>query len=121
MKSYKLTFGTINIISGNLAEVIADEGIEMNETLVNEFHDFLLQNLVAPFSLLINRKNSYSYTFQAQRLIGKLKEIKAIAVVIGTSGALMSTETLINLNKDSDWNIYVFQQREKALEWIDKQ
>ena len=121
MKSYKLAFGTIIVINNNLAEVIVDEGVEMTEALVNEYHNFLLQNLVAPFLLLINRKYSYSYTFKAQRLIGKLKEIKAIAVVIGTSGALMSTETLINLNKDSDWNIYVFQKREKALEWLDSQ
>ncbi|WP_299552827.1 hypothetical protein [Seonamhaeicola sp.] len=121
MKSYKLTFGTIIIISDNLAEVITDEGIEMNETLVNEFHEFLLQNLAAPFSILINRKYSYSYTFKAQRLIGKLKEIKAIAVVIATSGALMSTETMINLNNDSDWNIYIFQERDKALGWIANQ
>ncbi|TYA66022.1 hypothetical protein [Seonamhaeicola marinus] len=121
MKSYKLTFGSIIKLENNLAEVIVDEGIEMDENSVQEFHDFLLQNLTVPFSLLINRKNSYSYTFKAQRLIGKLEEIKAIAVVIATSGALMSTETLINLNKDSDWNIYVFQKRDKALEWLAQQ
>mgnify|MGYP000339053195 CR=1 FL=1 len=82
-----------------MAEVIVDEGIEINEALVNEFHDFLLQKLAAPFSLLINRKNSYSYTFKAQMAIGKLDEIKAMAVVADTSGGYMSTETLININK----------------------
>ncbi|WP_406684525.1 hypothetical protein N1F78_02035 [Seonamhaeicola sp. MEBiC1930] len=120
MKSYKLTFGEIIILNESLAEVIVNEGVEMDEALVIEFHDFLLENLTAPFSLLINRKNSYSYTFGAQRLIGRLEEIKAVAVIIATSGALMSTETLINVNKDRNWNIYVFQKREKALEWIAK-
>lgn len=121
MKSYRLTFGTITIVDNGLAEVIVDEGVELNEENVIEFHDFLLEIFDAPFSLLINRKHSYSYTFQAQRLIGKLDEIKAIAVLIASSGALMSTETIINLNKDSDWNIYVFQERDKALEWIERQ
>ncbi|WP_248723695.1 hypothetical protein [Seonamhaeicola sp. ML3] len=121
MKSYKLTFGTITILNDSLAEVVVDEGVEMNEADVSEFHDFLLEGLKAPFSLLINRKHSYSYTFQAQRLIGKLEEIKAIAVLIASSGALMSTETIINLNTDSNWNIYVFQEREKALDWISEQ
>lgn len=121
MKSYKLTFGSITLLENNLAEVIVNEGVEMNEHSVQEFHDFLLENLAAPFSLLINRKHSYSYTFNAQRIIGRLEEIKAVAVVIASSGALMSTETLINLNKDRDWNIYIFQKREKALEWLAKQ
>lgn len=121
MKSYKLTFGTIIIINQDLAEVIVDEGVEINEASVDEYHNFLLENLVAPFSLLINRKNSYTYTFKAQRTIGRLKEIKAIAVLISTSGALMSTEMVIKLSAESDWNIYVFQERTKALKWLSTQ
>ncbi len=120
MKNHNITFGNIIKLNNNLAEIIVNEGVEMCEFKVKELHDYLLQNLSAPFSLLINKKNPYSYTFKAQKLIGKLKEIKTIAVVIGTGGALMSTETLINLNKDVDWNIYVFQERTKALEWIQK-
>ena len=120
MKSYKLSFGNISIVKKDLAEVVVDDGVEMNVAKVKEYHEFLEQKLKAPFSLLINKKNSYSYTFQAQKIIGNIKGVKAMAVVVGTNGGLMSTETLINLNKDSNWNINLFQNRDKALEWLNK-
>ncbi|GAA3610144.1 hypothetical protein Q4Q39_16715 [Flavivirga amylovorans] len=118
MKSYELSFGTIFIIRNNLAEVIAKEAILMDEIKVVELHDFLLDNLEPPFSLLVNKKHSYSYTFQAQRKIAHLKGLHALAIVIGTSGALMSTETLLNVNGNIYKNIQVFQDREKALVWL---
>jgi hypothetical protein len=121
MKSYKLSFGTIIITKENLAEVIINDGVVMDELMVDTYHDFLLSNLKHPFSLLINKKHSYSYTFNAQKTIVNLKEINAMAVLYHNSGGLMSTETLINLNKNNNWNIQLFQSRDKALNWLEKQ
>ncbi|TXE07118.1 hypothetical protein FUA26_12905 [Seonamhaeicola algicola] len=119
MKEHKLSFGTILILKPNLAEVIIDEGIVMNEVMVDLYHDFLLSHLEAPFSLIINKKNSYTYTFEAQKIIASLPQIHSMAVLVGSSGALMSTETLIKINEASDWNIKLFRTRPEALEWIE--
>jgi hypothetical protein len=121
MKSYKLSFGTIVLLSNKIAEVIVDEGVVMDEIMVDEYHDFLLNNLDAPFSLLINKKNSYTYTFGAQKVIANLNEIKAMGVVTKTSGAVMSTETLMNVNDNVFKNIQMFNKREEALEWLETQ
>lgn len=121
MKICNLSFGKIVILNKNLAEVIVDEGIVMDETMVNEYHDFLLNTLEAPFFLIINKKHSYSYTFPAQKKIANLKEIKAMAVIVHTSGGLMSTETLVNVNGNYKWNIRLFQEREQALTWLGKE
>ncbi|MEN3322757.1 hypothetical protein VP395_03395 [Mariniflexile soesokkakense] len=118
MKTYKLSFGTISIIESNIAEVIVNDGVEMDEVMVDEYHDFLLNYLEVPFSLLINKLNSYSYNFKAQKMIVNLKEINAMAVVVGTSGGLMSTETLIKMNENNNWNILLFHKREEALSWL---
>ncbi|WP_372755563.1 hypothetical protein [Mariniflexile sp.] len=118
MKTYKLSFGEIIVIKENLAEVIVNEGVEMNEVLIDEYHDFLLTYLKPPIFLLINKKNSYSYNFQAQRTIINLKEIEAMAVVVSSTAGLMSTETLININKSSNWNIQLFRDRVEALNWL---
>ena len=118
MKSYRLSFATISIIKNNLAEVIIDEGVIMNEVMVDIYHDFLLTNLKAPFLLLVNKKNSYSYTFEAQKIIANLKEITHMAIVVTTKGAIMSTETLIRINERKDWNIRLFNEREAALFWL---
>ena len=118
MKVCKLSFGEIVILNKNLAEVIVDEGVVLNEVMVDEYHDFLLDNLESPFSLIINKMHSYSYTFPAQKKIANLKEIKAMAVVVHTSGGLMSTETLVNVNGNYKWNIKLFQERESAILWL---
>ncbi|MFB9055747.1 hypothetical protein ACFFU9_03240 [Mariniflexile ostreae] len=121
MKSYSLSFGTITIINKKLAEVIINDGVIIDEIMVDEYHDFLLSALQPPFSLIINKKHSYCLNFNAQRTILSLKEIKDIAVVIGSVGALMSTETLININSDKNWNIDLFHSRDEALDWLAKQ
>ena len=61
MKVYKLSFGSVIILAPNLAEVIINEGVIIDELNVDEYHDFLLTNLDAPFSLLVNKKHSYTY------------------------------------------------------------
>jgi hypothetical protein len=118
MKSFRLSFATITILDKNLAEIIIDEGVIVDEVMVDEYHDFLLTNLTAPFSIIINKKNGYSYTFEAQKVIWNLKEIHLIAAIVTTSGAVMATETLIKLNEHNNWNIEMFKNRESALEWI---
>lgn len=120
MKSYRLSFSEVIILKENLIEIIVDEGVVVNEVMVDEFHDFLLTNLKAPFRILISTKNSYSYTFRAQILIASLKEIEAIGVSIGNSGALMSFETMNFLNKNNRCNIQfqLFMTHIEALAWL---
>lgn len=120
MKICNLSFGKIVVLNKNLAEVIVDEGILFDEVMVDEYHDFLLTNLSVPFSLLINKKHSYSYTFGAQKKIVHLDEIKSMAVVVHTSGGVMSTETLINVNGNVFRNIKLFQERDQALAWLEE-
>jgi len=118
-KVYRLSFGTIITINDHLAEVIIDEGVELDEHLVDAYHDFLLSHLKAPFSLLINKKHCYSYTFEAQKVIGSLDEIDNMAVLVGTLGSTLATKTIISL-KGQD-NIEIFTTREEALDWLNNQ
>ena len=118
MKVYELPFGRINIIEKKLAEVIINDGVEMNVDMVEVYHQFLLQHLEAPFSLLVNKINSYSYTFDAQLKIAGLKEIDYMAVVIYKFSTEMATKILIDINRGNDWNINLFKNREEDLEWL---
>ena len=61
MDSYELSFGKIIILRNDLAEVIVNEGVEVDFGMVEEFHHFLLSNFTHSFSLLINKVNSYSF------------------------------------------------------------
>ena len=120
MKNYKMSFGTIIKLNNNLAEIVVDDGIEMNLTQVKEYHNFLLNNLKAPFYLLVNRKYSYTYTFEAQKAIVNFDKIKKLAVLLSTQGGLMSSETLLSLNENLNWEISWFNKREDALAWLNE-
>tara|TARA_R110002049_G_scaffold3795_5_gene27623 strand:- start:97979 stop:98344 length:366 start_codon:yes stop_codon:yes gene_type:complete len=121
MKSYKLSFGTIIIIEEHLAEVIINDDVVIDGVMVDEYHDFLLTALKSPFSLLINKKHSYTYTFYAQKTFLNLKAAKAMAVLVYNKAGVMSIETLINLNATNNWNIQLFQSRDEAFNWLERQ
>lgn len=121
MKILKLRFGEILVLNKNLAEVIINEGIVMDMDMVNEYHSFLLENFEAPFSLLVNKKYAYTYTFEAQREIANLPEIKSMAVVTHRYLTHMATDFLININSDNNWKIKLYRLREEALDWLEKE
>ncbi|WP_179339877.1 hypothetical protein [Winogradskyella ludwigii] len=122
MKTHQLSFAKIIIIKDNLAEVIVDDGVLIDLKKVGEYHEFLLTHLRAPFSLLVNKKHSYTYTFKAQTEIASLNQIKAMAVVVEGFNAKKSTDFLISMNNMSRvWNIQTFMLREEALVWLEKQ
>ncbi|WP_040278690.1 hypothetical protein [Psychroserpens damuponensis] len=118
MKVFILPYGKINILQDNIAEIIINQGIVMDTKMVNHYHDFLLENLKSPFSLLVNKEHSYSYKFDAQLQIANLKEVKSMAVVIYNLSAEMGTQILIDINKGNNWNIKLFKERQEALDWL---
>jgi hypothetical protein len=115
---HELGFGKIILLDENIAEVIIDKGIEMDMEMVNEYHSFMVSHLRAPFSLLINKINPYSYTFAAQRKLATLPHIKAMAVVTYNPVAEKTTRGLIRIPRDREWHIKLFKNRERALQWL---
>jgi hypothetical protein len=118
MHTYTLPFGDITILQENLAEVVIYDGIIMDEGIVDDYHNFLLLKLKSPFSLLINKKFAYSYTFDAQLKIGSLSQIDKMAVIVYSNFTEMATKSLISLNVNKNWNIKIFQDRDLALTWL---
>ena len=118
MNLYELPFAKIIILHDNIAEVIINEAIVMDLHMVNEYHKFLLTHLQAPFSLLINKVNSYTYDFSAQTNLANLEEINAMAIVAYNRITKMTTETLASYPRKKQWNLKVFSNRDEALEWL---
>jgi hypothetical protein len=118
MDLHELPFAKIIILRDDIAEVMINDGVEMDVNMVDQYHDFLLTHLRAPFSLLINKVNSYTYDFQAQEKLATLKEIKAMAVVAYNRVTRIATETLASFPRDVKWNLKIFSNREDALEWL---
>ncbi len=118
MNDHKLDFGRIIILQPDIAEVIINEGIEMNEAMVDNYHSFLIEHLVAPFSILVNKLNAYTYTFDAQLKIATIPQIYSMAVVTYTHISEVATVSLNSIPRDKPWNLRTFSSREHALAWL---
>jgi len=119
MQVHELPFTKIILLSDSIAEVIINEGVELDEAMVEQYHEFLLKHLSAPFSLLINKINSYSYSFAAQLNLATLKEIKAMAVVTYSNAAELATSNLATaVPRQVEWNLRMFSNRDNALNWL---
>jgi len=118
MDLYELPFAKIIILHDDIAEVMVNDGIKMDAEMVQQYHDFLLSHLQAPFSLLINKVNAYTYDFQAQEKLATLKEINAMAVVAYNRVTKITTENLASFPRDVKWNLKIFSNRDEALVWL---
>ena len=121
MDLHELPFAKIIILREDIAEVLINEGVEMDIKAVNHFHDFLLSHMRHPFSLLINKINHYSYDFAAQSKLGALKESSAIAVVAYSRITEISTESVASFPRDVKWNMKIFSNRDEALSWLESE
>lgn len=118
MNDHKLDFGRIIILQPDIAEVIINEGIEMDESMVDDYHDCLIKHLAAPFSLLVNKINSYTYTFDAQLKLATIPQIHSMAVVTYSHISKVATESLNNIPRHRPWNLCTFSSREQAITWL---
>lgn len=113
-----MDFAEITLLREDIAEVIINEGVEMDMNMVEQYHDYLLSHLRAPFSLLVNKLNAYTYNFEAQQKLATLKEINAMAVVAYNRVTLISTEILSSYPREEKWNLKIFADRGDALAWL---
>ena len=121
MKTYKLSFGEITLLQEDIAEVIVNDRVEFNLEMVAEYHEFLINKMKCPFSLLINKLNSYTYTFEAQQHLATLTDINAMAVVSYSNITELTTKSLIQVPREINWKIKIFNEREVALQWLQDQ
>ena len=118
MDLHELPFAKIIILQDDLAEVLIDDGVVMDAEIVEQYHEFLLSHLQAPFALLINKVNAYSYDFAAQEKLATLEQINAMAVVAYNRITEISTESLASIPRDAKWNLEIFADRDAALRWL---
>ncbi|HEY9051733.1 MAG TPA: hypothetical protein VIQ03_09330 [Gammaproteobacteria bacterium] len=118
MTHHSLGFGQIIILQPDIAEVIINDGIEMDESMVDDYHHFLIEHLVAPFSILVNKIHAYTYTFEAQLKLCTIPQIHSMAVVTYSHISEVATDSLNSIPRTTPWNLRKFPQREQALGWL---
>ena len=121
MKFQDLGFCQAIKLDDDLAEFVVNEGVELDLPMVGTYHDWIVNNMSIPCLVLVNKVNSYTYTFDAQIKIGTLPEIKAIAFIVYSRVSKIATEALSDLPRDRVWNFRIFNNRENAIDWLKSQ
>lgn len=118
LQDQDLAIGRVIRLEDDLAEVIPREDLLITKAMVEEYMAFLDANFSIPYRVMVNRKHSYTYEFDAQELVNDMANVKATAVVIYNKAAQLATESMAMFPRDSEWNMQTFSDREEALAWI---
>jgi len=117
MHKHRLSFADINIISDSISEVIIDEGIEVSIEMIEEHDNFLTCIFKGDYGVLINKINDYSYSAEAQFIMGSSENIIAIAAVNYNEQGRKSSKAISNKRIIDQLNIRTFAGLE--LGWQD--
>ena len=121
MEALKLSFCKITKLSNKIAEVVVNDGIEVNGDMLDEMEAWMTDNMPSDCGFLVNKKNSYTYTFEAQMRLGTISQIKARAVLIYNKVTEISTISLTRLPQNKTMNLKIFEDRDEAIEWLETQ
>jgi len=114
----RLRFCELIPLSDTITEVIADRNIEIDIDDVNTYHDWLSRHHDGDIAVLVNKKNHYSYTFDAQREINNLEEMKAIAYVIYDHATELALRGLLKIKSRRKIPYYISYDYDEALNWL---
>lgn len=121
MEITELSFAKIIKLDADMAEVIVNDGIEYDMDMLEEYHAWICNNMQTPSCILVNKVNDYTYTFEVQRKLAAIPEIRAIAHLVYSRASKLATQAMIDLPKVAPWNTNIFHDRESALQWLQEQ
>ncbi|GEM_PF-1163487 len=118
----QVSFGRIIDLGEGLYEIITWPNIEITAGHIEEIMDFLsTHSSVKQPGILINRKNSYYYSFSAMQKFGTLNWIKAIAVLAENRKSYIRSKTVVesftSITPQED-KLRIFRKRDEALKWL---
>jgi len=114
MKKQQLHFCEIMLRDDGFLEIVADEGIEVNDDMIQEIENAFKTLVDSPTGLLVNRIHQYSLTHNAMRAISQLNIVKAIAILVHSDLSLQVAQfQKIYLN-----NMAVFATEREAIKWL---
>lgn len=122
---HQLSFATITLLNGSIAEVVVNKDVEITLEMVEEYEAFLADKFNEPFGLLINKVHPYNFSFEAKLIIGSHEKLKAIAVVHYTKGSELITQDVAGKRVIDGWNLKSFSGLElgwqQANDWLNEE
>jgi len=117
MRRQRLEFCEVILRDDGILEVVADEGVEVDENMVRELEKVFSSLVDSPTGLLVNRMYQYSLTHKAMVAIAKLKVVKAIAILVYYE----LSRTVAESQRIYEFNMEVFTSEDAAIQWLKDQ
>jgi len=108
MRKHRISFADINIISDCIAEIIIDEEVEVSLEMVEEHDNFLACIFKGKYGVLVNKINNYTYSPEAQFIMGSIENIVAIAVVNYNEQGKQTSKALADKRMIDQLNVRTF-------------
>lgn len=112
-------FGKVKMLNANLVEVFINEGIEVDLDMMLECEEMLDELMPGHYGVLLNEKNAHTYAEEAKAYFSEMRRMDAMAVVMTTRFTDIADKYLQSFHEDANWNLKVFYDRGKALEWLE--
>lgn len=94
VKEYRLDFCTIYHRDDGITIIEINDGVNLDGNMAKELTDLKIRVLGdRPLALLSNRKNSYSFTFEALFTLANLPNLIGLAIVIYNPQSRLLVET----------------------------
>ncbi len=119
------SFGQINLLTTNIAEVIINDKIEVTLEIVDEYDALMAKHFAINYAILVNRINSYSFSYEALLCVASAQNLKALALINYRAENAQQTQNLKTIRHMDNLNIKEFSGldlgRENAIKWLNEQ
>ncbi|MBI1195749.1 MAG: hypothetical protein GC138_07880 [Gammaproteobacteria bacterium] len=122
MKKIKLDTATFEFVEPRIMQVTVSEGVEIDLGTATEYRNAIAELTHEPTGLLVNKKNRYSLTFDAQHaILSHLPNIIATALWVHSSISGRIADTQIPMLKTAKHPVRVFFSQTEAIAWLKDQ
>lgn len=116
----KLPFGEVRRIGDHLAEVVISQGVMMSLEDVRLYNKTLADMHSGPFGLIVDKRYQYTYTFEAQRELIDIPNLKAVAILVYTATSNHSTRAVLSVMRNKIEHVEIFSLRNEAISWMEQ-
>lgn len=123
---HKFSFGcSVELLTNNIAQVTIEPGVEVTLEMLGEFDEYMSQIFNHDYALLVNKRHSYSYSFEAQLCMASQENLRATAVVFYDDNEAHLPPEFSQRRKVDELNIRLFSGindgNKTAVNWLEEQ
>ncbi len=112
----KLSFAEVEIFEKGIIKITPHEGVEISAEDIHETQRLIRS--VPDARLLIDRLNSYSYSFEAIQAIRNYEGVRAAAIITYGYSSQVTAQFVRGDGGDSPYPMEIFTNKDDAIRWL---